>query len=131
MRVARPTVDLEHVRAFYEDVVGLAVLWSFTDHDGYDGVIFGLPDDRAQLEVVRTPHGDVPHPTPEDALVLYCRTDDACTELIDRLQRMGTAEVAAGDPSLNPYWHRHGGRCFVDPDSYRLIVVPPELGPAA
>jgi hypothetical protein len=27
------------------------------------------------------------------------------------------------DPTLNPYWPRHGARCYLDPDDYRLIVV--------
>jgi catechol 2,3-dioxygenase-like lactoylglutathione lyase family enzyme len=71
MRVARPTADLDRIRTFYADVVGLPLLWSFADHDGFDGAIFGLPDERAQLELVRTPHDDTPAPTNEDVLVLY------------------------------------------------------------
>jgi hypothetical protein len=123
MRVARPTVDLNRIRSFYEHVVGLPLLWSFADHAGFDGAIFGLPDERAQLELVRSPYGDVPAPTNEDALVLYHGAGDAGAELIDRLRRAGTVEVAADDPTLNPYWPRHGARSFVDPDRYRLIVV--------
>jgi catechol 2,3-dioxygenase-like lactoylglutathione lyase family enzyme len=69
--VARPTADLDRIRSFYAEVVGLPLLWSFADHDGFDGAIFGLPDERAQLELVRSPHGDIPAPTNEDALVLY------------------------------------------------------------
>jgi catechol 2,3-dioxygenase-like lactoylglutathione lyase family enzyme len=46
MRVARPTTDLDRIRSFYEHVVGLPLLWSFVDHDGFDGAIFGLPDAR-------------------------------------------------------------------------------------
>jgi len=107
MRVARPTADLDRIRSFYEHVVGLPVLWSFVDHDGFDGAIFGLPDERAQLEIVRSPHGDVPAPTNEDVLVLY-QSDTS----------------AADDPTLNPYWPRHGARTFSDPDGYRLIVSP-------
>jgi hypothetical protein len=63
MRVARPTQDLERVRSFYEHVIGLPVLWSFVDHDGFDGVIFGVPDERAQLELVRSPTA-TPRPRP-------------------------------------------------------------------
>ena len=62
VRVARPTVDLDRIRSFYEHVVGLPLLWSFADHDGFDGAIFGLPDESAELELVRSPHGDVPAP---------------------------------------------------------------------
>ena len=123
MRVARPTRDLDRIRSFYEHVVGLPLLWSFVDHDGFDGAIFGLPDARAQLEIVRSPHGDVPAPTHEDALVLYQSDTSAADDLVARLRRAGAVEVS-DDPTLNPYWPRHGARTFSDPDGYRLIVAP-------
>jgi catechol 2,3-dioxygenase-like lactoylglutathione lyase family enzyme len=123
MRVARPTADLDRIRSFYEHVVGLPLLWSFVDHDGFDGAIFGLPDERAQLEIVRSPHGDVPAPTNEDVLVLYQSDTSAADDLVARLRRAGTVEVS-DDPTLNPYWPRHGARTFSDPDGYRLIVAP-------
>jgi hypothetical protein len=123
MRVARPTVDLERIRLFYEHVVGLPLLGFFADHDGFDGAIFGLPDERAQLELVRSPHGEVPVPTNEDALVLYHTAGPAGAELIDRLRRAGTVELSTDDPTLNPYWPRQGAHSFVDPDGYRVIVV--------
>ena len=123
MRVARPTADLDRIRSFYEHVVGLPLLWSFVDHDGFDGAIFGLPDERAQLEIVRSPHGDVPAPTNEDVLVLYQSDTSAADDLVARLRRAGAAEVS-NDPTLNPYWPRLGARTFSDPDGYRLIVAP-------
>jgi catechol 2,3-dioxygenase-like lactoylglutathione lyase family enzyme len=123
MRVARPTADLDRIRSFYEHVVGLPLLWSFVDHDGFDGAIFGLPDERAQLEIVRSPHGDVPTPTNEDVLVLYQSDTSAADDLVARLRRAGAVEVS-NDPTLNPYWPRHGARTFSDPDGYRLIVAP-------
>jgi hypothetical protein len=123
MRVARPTVDLDRLRSFYEHVVGLPLLGSFTHHDGYDGAIFGLPDERAQLEIVRSPHGDVPAPTNEDALVLYHEDGASPRDLIERLHQSGATEVTVDDPTLNPYWARQGARCFVDPDGFRVILV--------
>lgn len=30
------------------------MLAEFADHNGYDGVIFGVPDERAQLEISST-----------------------------------------------------------------------------
>jgi hypothetical protein len=47
MRTARPTTDLPRIRQFYEQVVGLPLLCEFADHYGFDGAIFGVPDDRA------------------------------------------------------------------------------------
>jgi hypothetical protein len=124
VRVARPTVDIERVRSFYEHVVGLPVLWTFADHDGFDGVIFAVSGEAVQLELVRSPHGDVPAPTNEDALVLYYESDADRIALLGRLRRAEAIELDAHDATLNPYWPRAGASTFVDPDGYRLIVVP-------
>jgi hypothetical protein len=45
------------------------VLASFEDHDGYGGVVLGLPDASRQLELVYR-DGEVPSSMPEDQLVL-------------------------------------------------------------
>jgi ribosomal protein S18 acetylase RimI-like enzyme len=124
MRVARPTVDITRARAFYEHAVRLPVLGSFVDHDGFDGVIFGVPDDRAQLEIVRSPHHDIPAPSAEDALVLYHR-GAAAADLVTRLRQAGAPELT-DSPTVNPYWPHHGARVFGDPDGYRLIVALPD-----
>ena len=129
-RLARPTVDLRRIRTFYEHVVGMTVLGDFADHDGFDGVIFGLFGGRTQLELVHSPHHDVPSPSAEDALVLYHDSVDAAAELTARLRAGGAHEVAADDATLNPYWPRTGSTVFVDPDGYRLIVsVDHDIGP--
>jgi catechol 2,3-dioxygenase-like lactoylglutathione lyase family enzyme len=126
MRTARPTTDLSRIRQFYEQVVGLPLLGEFADHDGFDGAIFGVPDDRAQLELVASPHGENPSATGEDALVLYTADDEVAAELATRLRQAGTPEITlATDRTLNPYWPNHGATCFTDPDGYRLILVPP------
>lgn len=121
MRTTRPTADIGKARHFYEHSVGLPVLWSFVDHDGFDGIILGVPDERAQLELVRAPHEVIPTPTHEDALVLYCDLA-ARTQIIDRLRMANSPEVPNDDPRLNPYWPRNGATTFVDPDGYRLII---------
>lgn len=123
MRTARPTVDIDRARDFYEQVVGLPVLWSFTDHDGFDGIILGVPDQTAQLELVRAPHHVIPSPTIEDALVLYCEPATAA-DIIGRLRTASVQEVPNDDRGLNPYWPRTGATTFIDPDGYRLIISP-------
>ncbi len=123
LRVARPTHDLERAAAFYRDAVGLPVLSSFANHDGYSGVVFGLPDAARQLELVL--HAEVePSPTTEDQLVLYLGSAAAVAH--------GAASIrAAGyepqSPS-NPYWTREGAIAFVDPDGYWLILSPDSWG---
>jgi ribosomal protein S18 acetylase RimI-like enzyme len=84
-----------------------------------------LPDERAPLERVRSPHGDLPSPSGEDALVLYTPSHEAADELVGRLRAAGAAEVS-DLPTVNPYWPRNSARVFVDPDGYRLIVAPPD-----
>jgi len=122
MRTARPTGDVDRVREFYEQVVGLPVLWTFVDHDGFDGVIFGVPNETSQLELVKTPHFVEPTPSIEDALVLYCEAH-AAVDMVQRLRSAGARELLGQDPTLNPYWERTGAVAFVDPDGYRLIVA--------
>ena len=123
MRVARPMAHLSRSRDFYSRVVGLSVLWSFEDHDGFDGVILGVPDEHAQLELISPPELLAPTPTVEDLLVLYFADGHDVVELADRLVDGGHQEVQSDDPTLNPYWGRIGGRVFLDPDGYRLVLV--------
>lgn len=122
-RVARPTRDLERVSAFYRDAVGLPVLLSFADHDGYSGFILGVPDAAHQLELVC--HVDVqPSPTTEDQLVLYLGSEAA---VADRAASIRAAGYESRSPS-NPYWTREGAIAFVDPDGYWLILSPDNWG---
>ena len=121
--MARPTADLARCRDFYTRLIGLSVLWSFEDHDGFDGVILGLPDERAQLELISSPESLAPTPTVEDLLVLYLADGHDLVDLADRLVAGGHHEVPSDDPTLNPYWARTGARVFLDPDGYRLVLV--------
>ena len=41
LRVARPSDNLDAVVEFYRDGLGFTVLYEFTDHDGFDGVMLG------------------------------------------------------------------------------------------
>lgn len=119
IRVARPTRELERVCAFYRDAVGLPVLSSFDDHEGYSGVLLGVPDATRQLELVR--HAEVgPSPTTEDQLVLYLGSTAAVAD------RAAAIEAAGHEPQLpsNLYWAREGAIAFVDPDGYWLILSP-------
>ena len=50
VRVARPTDKLAEVEEFYASHLGLPVLYRFVDHDGFDGVMLGLPGGQYHLE---------------------------------------------------------------------------------
>jgi catechol 2,3-dioxygenase-like lactoylglutathione lyase family enzyme len=43
VRVARPTDRLDEVVKFYTDGLGLQILDRFEHHEGFDGVMVGLP----------------------------------------------------------------------------------------
>jgi catechol 2,3-dioxygenase-like lactoylglutathione lyase family enzyme len=119
LRVARPSRDLEAAAEFYCDVLGLPVLASFEDHDGFSGVILGVPDACRQLELVAGPEAE-PAPTAEDQLVLYLGSPERVEEVASRISAAGhEAQV-----SPNPYWANVGAVCFVDPDGYRLVLSP-------
>lgn len=118
VRVARRTVRLEECTAFYRDVLGLPVIASFRDHDGYDGDVLGLPDARVQLELVRTPSGAaLPSQDDEDALVLYV---EDLQPLRERLEHGGVAVRSAE----NPYWQRSGAFVVHDPEGRSVLLAP-------
>jgi catechol 2,3-dioxygenase-like lactoylglutathione lyase family enzyme len=116
IRIARPTRDLERAAAFYR-LLELPVVASFEDHDGYSGVVFGLPDALRQLELVHY-EGETPAPTSEDQLVLYLGSAETVTRAAERLRTAGLEPQVAA----NPFWQRNGavllrrpGRLLVDP----------------
>ena len=119
VRVARPTRDLGAAAGFYRDVLGLPVLGSFEDHDGFSGLILGVPDASRQLELVASPDAE-PAPTAEDQLVLYLGSIEDVETTAGRIRAAGHEPRS----SPNPYWAKVGAVCFVDPDGYWLVLSP-------
>ncbi len=117
LRVARPTDHLEEVIRFYTDGVGLTRLGSFEDHEGFDGVILGMPDAPYHLEFTRKRgHLAGRAPTQDQLLVFYLPDEREWRAAIARMAATGYEPV----PSFNPYWDR-AGRTFEDPDGYRVV----------
>ena len=124
-RFARPARRYEEVVAFYRDLVGLPVIASFGGHEGYTGTIFGLPDSRSQLEIISHSSGEpIPSPTEEDMLVLYFASESTRAPVMERFADAGHVPV----PLTNPYWTEHGAVGYVDPDGWRLVLVPAPWG---
>jgi catechol 2,3-dioxygenase-like lactoylglutathione lyase family enzyme len=121
VRVARPTDRLEAVTAFYRDGLGLAELFRFEDHDGYTGIMLGLPGAAYHLEFTHHAAGSPGQaPTRDNLLVLYFDGDDAVREVAHRLGAHGGTGVVAE----NPYWTNRGAITIEDPDGWRLVLVP-------
>ena len=118
LRIARPTDNLAPVIRFYEEGLGLTRLGSFQDHDGFDGVMLGIPGAPYHLEFTHHPdHVAGRAPTKDNLLVFYFSNDDDWHAAVDRVSAAGFASV----PSFNPYWDRFG-RTFEDPDGYRVVL---------
>ncbi|WP_286912432.1 VOC family protein [Flavobacterium sp. UBA4197] len=116
-RIARPTNNLQKVVKFYKEVIGLKELGAFSGHQGYDGVMLGLPDEKYHLEF--TQHADkapLPEPTKENLLVFYFDTPEKYEKAV---QKMAAAGVPAVAPE-NPYWEGKS-QTYEDPDQWRII----------
>lgn len=126
LRVARPVTDLARSADLYCRGLGLRVLGSFRDHDGFDGVMLGMEGAGYHLEITccRT-HPLAPAPTPEDLLVLYI-PDRA--EWESRCASLAAAGFRPVEP-FNPYWGLRG-RTFEDPDGYRVVIQQAAWEPA-
>jgi catechol 2,3-dioxygenase-like lactoylglutathione lyase family enzyme len=119
LRVARPTDRLEEVVKFYVEGLGLLRLGSFEDHEGFDGVMVGVPGAGYHLEFTRERGRpcDGAAPTKENLLVFYLPDEREWRAAIERMRAAGYEPVAPH----NPYWER-AGRTFEDPDGYRVVL---------
>lgn len=118
LRVARPTDNLPEILKFYRDGLGLKVLSSFADHEGFDGIILGAKDTPYHLEFTHK-HGDAAGraPTHDHLLVFYIPDEKEWTYAVTRMQEHGYQPVQ----SYNPWWD-DGGKTFEDPDGYRVVL---------
>ena len=117
VRFARPTDRLADVLRFYEDGLGLERIDSFADHEGYSGVMLGLPGEEYHLELTEHAEGGPgPAPTRDNLLVLYMTDPDAIAAIAERMRALGHAPV---EPE-NPYWAND--LTFEDPDGWRVVL---------
>jgi catechol 2,3-dioxygenase-like lactoylglutathione lyase family enzyme len=116
LRVARHTERLSEVVEFYRDGIGLTEIGAFRGHDGYDGVFLAIPGSGAHLELTAGGKHGAPAPHEESLLVLYLGDDGALRAVAARL---GIDPIAPA----NPYWAEHG-MTFLDPDGFRVVLVP-------
>ena len=121
VRVARPTDKLREIEHFYCEGVGLQKLGSFENHDGYNGLLIGLPGAGYHLEFTQHATGSpCPAPTRDNLLVLYIPSIAHIDLIVNRLEQMGYPEVAPD----NPYWKGKGAVTVEDPDGWRLVLMP-------
>jgi hypothetical protein len=98
--------------------LSLQLLSSFEDHDGFDGVMIGMPGSYYHFEFTRHRVDPVkPTPTPEDLFVIYVPDPEDWNQACGQMKAAGFAQVS----SFNPYWEI-SGRTFEDADGYRIVV---------
>ncbi|KUR60273.1 VOC family protein [Bacillus sp. AM 13(2015)] len=119
LRIARPTVNMKEVVCFYEEGLGLKRIGSFDQHEGYDGVMLGLPHQHVHLEITKYEEEEsLPAPHPEQLLVFYIPDAEEFQQMKERLISFGGRHVT----STNPYWDRVGAT-IEDPDGYRVVLM--------
>jgi catechol 2,3-dioxygenase-like lactoylglutathione lyase family enzyme len=118
LRVARPSDNMEALLRFYQQGLGLSLIGSFENHDGFDGIMLGREGAPYHLEFTRA-RGHVAGraPTPDNLLVFYLPDADEWNAAVQRMRDAGFEPVA----SFNPYWDREGVT-FEDPDGYRVVL---------
>lgn len=118
LRIARPVTDLPRAVCMYKPGLSLEEIGSFEDHEGFDGVMLGVPGASYHFEFTFCRrHPISPSPTAEDLLVFYVPDPHEWNRRCELLLQAGFAEVR----SFNPYWGRLG-RAFVDSDGYSVVI---------
>lgn len=118
LRVARASSDLQQARRVYCDALGLAVLGSFVDHEGFDGLIVGIDGASWHLELLHERGATPVRPSVEDLIVPYEPDGERHSACVRRMKAAGHAPVR----SNNPYWDRFGST-FEDHDGYRTVLA--------
>lgn len=118
LRIARPVADIERSVDMYCRGLGLAVLYRFSDHQGFDGAMLGDPAAQYHFEFTRCRHHVLrPSPTAEDLVAFYVADADRWEAACSAMTAAGFVTVAA----FNPYWAACA-RTFADPDGYRVVL---------
>ena len=117
VRFARHTNNLEAIKSFYIGVLGLELLGSFENHNGYDGVFIGIPNTDWHLEFTKSDEKIAFNFNEDDILVLYPNTKIEFNSLITNLLKHHISSIT----SINPYWNVNG-KMYLDPDGYRVVI---------
>lgn len=118
LRIARPVTDLARAARMYASGLGLSVIGSFEDHDGFDGVMLGEEGSCYHFEFTFCRrHPVTPAPTAEDLVVFYRPDAGEWEQCCANMLAAGFTPVK----SFNPYWDLNG-RTWEDADGYRVVL---------
>jgi catechol 2,3-dioxygenase-like lactoylglutathione lyase family enzyme len=118
LRIARPCNNIAALSDFYTQGLGLEILSSFKDHNGFDGVILGHPGYQWHLEFTYQ-HGVTVEraPTKEHLIAFYEPDREKWEELVRNVESVGAKRVQ----SENPWWEQHGVT-VEDPEGWRVVL---------
>ncbi|GGF18819.1 hypothetical protein GCM10010954_17030 [Halobacillus andaensis] len=116
MRIARPTNKLEEMRTFYEQVLKLEKIGEF-NHNGYHGLLFGLPDQNVHLELLQSEHKITAEAPSEDHLLVFYLNS---IEQIEAMRQQFESHHIFPVAPINPYW-KDKGYTFEDPEGWRVV----------
>jgi catechol 2,3-dioxygenase-like lactoylglutathione lyase family enzyme len=118
VRIARPTDQLDKVVRFYTEGLGLKILDHFEGHEGFDGVMIGIPGELYHFEFTQQRGHFVGRaPTQDNLIVFYLPDQQEWQRAVEQMKEVGYESVK----SYNPYWEERGVT-FEDPDGYRIVL---------
>lgn len=119
LRVARPTDHFEQIAHMYCQGLGFDIIGSFSDHQGFDGVLVGHSQHHYHLEFTHHHGSSVGRaPTQDNLLVFYIPQEAQWCAQCEAMIIAGFIAV----PSFNPYWDECG-KTFEDIDGYRVVLA--------
>jgi len=116
-RIARPTDNLNQLSELYKKGLGLEVLGSFTDHEGFDGVILGKKGFPYHFEFTHHRGTSVGTSPSQDHLIVFYLEKQDQIDLAIQMEDAGFKR----ETSYNPYWDK-SGVTFEDLDGYRIVL---------
>ena len=117
LRTARHTNNLDAIRNFYVEILGLRELGAFENHDGYDGIFLGIENSDWHLEFTISSEKAVHTFAADDFLVFYPKTQTSYDIIIKQIE---SRHLKIHSPR-NPYW-KNNGILIKDPDGFGIIV---------
>lgn len=118
-RFARHTNNIEKIKSFYIDILGLELIGNFENHNEYDGIFIGKPNKNWHLEFTKSKEIVTFNFGEEDILVFYPNTKLEFNQIQDKLESHKINFIEA----KNPYWNENG-KMILDPDGYRIVLSP-------
>lgn len=117
LRFARHTNNIEELKIFYTEIIGLKILGEFQNHDGYSGVFIGKENSNWHLEFT-TSHEKAQQKFDEDDLIVFYPESEI--EYGNIIQRINANKISIFY-AKNPYWNKNG--LFIkDPDGFGVVI---------